>query len=62
MALLSQEHTGLSSSPSEENTIMSNIKVFSGTSHPELAQKIADRLGIELGKVHSKKFSNQETR
>ena len=41
--------------------IMPNIKVFSGTSHPDLAQKIADRLGIELGKVVTKKFSNQET-
>ena len=41
--------------------IMPNIKVFSGNSHPDLAQKIVDRLGIELGKVVTKKFSNQET-
>lgn len=40
---------------------MPNIKVFSGTSHHDLAQKVADRLGIELGKVVTKKFSNQET-
>ncbi len=40
---------------------MPNIKVFSGTSHPDLAQKIADRLGTDLGKVVTKKFSNQET-
>ncbi|ELU15541.1 hypothetical protein CAPTEDRAFT_150274 [Capitella teleta] len=40
---------------------MPNIKVFGGTSHRELAQKICDRLGIELGKVSTKKFSNQET-
>ena len=40
---------------------MPNIKVFSGNSHPDLAQKIVDRLGIELGKVVTKKFSNQET-
>ena len=40
---------------------MPNIKIFSGTSHVELAQKICDRLGIELGKVTTKKFSNQET-
>lgn len=40
---------------------MPNIKVFSGTSHPDLAQKIVDRLGIELGKVVTKKFSNLET-
>jgi len=40
---------------------MPNIKIFSGTSHVELAQKICDRLGIDLGKVTTKKFSNQET-
>lgn len=40
---------------------MPNIKIFCGTSHVELAQKICDRLGIELGKVTTKKFSNQET-
>ena len=41
---------------------MPNIKIFSGTSHVDLAQKICDRLGIDLGKVTTKKFSNQETR
>lgn len=40
---------------------MPNIKVFSGSSHPDLAQKIVDRLGIELGRVVTKKFSNLET-
>uniref|UniRef100_A0A8C1WI01 ribose-phosphate diphosphokinase n=1 Tax=Cyprinus carpio TaxID=7962 RepID=A0A8C1WI01_CYPCA len=40
---------------------MPNIKIFSGSSHPDLSQKIADRLGLELGKVVTKKFSNQET-
>lgn len=40
---------------------MPNIKVFSGTSHPDLAQKIVERLGIDLGKVVTKKFSNLET-
>ncbi|KAH7954480.1 hypothetical protein HPB49_018913 [Dermacentor silvarum] len=40
---------------------MPNIKVFSGSSHCDLAQKVVDRLGIELGKVVLKKFSNQET-
>merc|ERR1712071_168884 len=38
-----------------------NIKIFSGSSHPDLAQKIVDRLGIELGRVVAKKFSNLET-
>uniref|UniRef100_A0A1B0D724 Ribose-phosphate pyrophosphokinase N-terminal domain-containing protein n=1 Tax=Phlebotomus papatasi TaxID=29031 RepID=A0A1B0D724_PHLPP len=40
---------------------MPNIKVFSGTSHPDLAQRIVDRLGIDLGRVVTKKFSNLET-
>ncbi|XP_052281381.1 ribose-phosphate pyrophosphokinase 1 isoform X2 [Dreissena polymorpha] len=39
---------------------MPNIKVFSGSSHPDLTQKICDRLGIEPGKVSLKKFSNGE--
>lgn len=39
---------------------MPNIKVFSGSSHVALAQKIGDRLGIEPGKVVTKKFSNGE--
>ncbi|XP_020290422.1 ribose-phosphate pyrophosphokinase 1 isoform X2 [Pseudomyrmex gracilis] len=40
---------------------MPNIKIFSGTSHPDLAQRIVDRLGIDIGKVVTKKFSNLET-
>ncbi|ELK32026.1 Ribose-phosphate pyrophosphokinase 1 [Myotis davidii] len=39
---------------------MPNIKIVSGSSHQDLSQKIADRLGLELGKVGTKKFSNQE--
>lgn len=39
---------------------MPNIKVFSGSSHPDLTQKICDRLGIEPGRVITKKFSNGE--
>lgn len=34
---------------------------FSGSSHQDLSQKIANRLGLELGKVMTKKLSNQET-
>ena len=40
---------------------MPNIKIFSGSSHPDLAQRVVDRLGIDLGKVVTKKFSNLET-
>jgi len=53
-------------SPSNNNNhnskiIMPNIKVFSGSSHPDLAAKIVDRLGIHVGRAVLKKFSNQET-
>ncbi len=41
---------------------MPNIKVFGGSSHPELTKLICDRLGLEPGKVITKKFSNRETR
>jgi len=40
---------------------MPNIKVFSGSSHKDLTSKICDRLGIEPGKVVTKKFANLET-
>lgn len=40
---------------------MLNIKIFSGSSYQDLFQRIADHLGLELGKVVTKKFSNQET-
>lgn len=45
----------------EKSTTMPNIKIFSGSSHPDLAQRVVDRLGIDLGKVVTKKFSNLET-
>jgi len=40
---------------------MPNIKVFSGVSHQDLTRKLCDRLGIEPGKVVTKKFQNLET-
>jgi ribose-phosphate pyrophosphokinase len=36
------------------------IKLFSGSSHPELAQGIADALGIELGEIKRSKFQCNE--
>lgn len=51
----------VSTSSNVANSRMPNIKVFSGTSHPDLAQRIVDRLGIDVGKVVTKKFSNLET-
>jgi ribose-phosphate pyrophosphokinase len=40
---------------------LKRLMVFSGRSHPELAQRIAEQLGVELGEVYLKTFSNGET-
>jgi len=37
------------------------LMLFSGRSHPSLAQDIADKLGIELGAIELKTFANGET-
>ncbi len=37
------------------------LMLFSGRSNPELAQRIAERLNIELGRVNLKTFANGET-
>ncbi|XP_041460938.1 ribose-phosphate pyrophosphokinase 2 [Lytechinus variegatus] len=52
---------GIPKDPLQLSPRMPNIKVFSGSSHQDLAQKIANRLGYDLGRVVTKKFSNQET-
>jgi ribose-phosphate pyrophosphokinase len=43
-----------------ERTPHPRLMLFAGRSHPELAQKIADELGIELGAVELKTFANGE--
>jgi ribose-phosphate pyrophosphokinase len=37
------------------------LMVFSGRSHPELAQRIARALGVELGEIELETFANGET-
>jgi ribose-phosphate pyrophosphokinase len=37
------------------------LMVFSGRSHPELADRIASALGVELGEIELKTFENGET-
>ena len=37
------------------------LMVFAGRSHPDLAQRMAERLGVELGDVELKTFANDET-
>ena len=41
---------------------MSNIKVFSGSSHGELVETICKRLNIQPGKIVAGKFANNETK
>jgi hypothetical protein len=37
------------------------LMVFSGRSHPELAAKIAEHIGVELGGIELETFANDET-
>ena len=34
-----------------------NLRIFSGSSHPELAKDIAKALGVKLSKMHISRFS-----
>src|ERR671935_2703578 len=44
-----------------ERTPQKRLMVFAGRSHPELAQRIADQLGVKLGDVELMTFANGET-
>ena len=37
------------------------LMVFSGRSHPDLAERIAERLGVDLGEIELNTFPNDET-
>ena len=40
---------------------LKRLMVFAGRSHPELAQRIAEQLGVELGEIELETFANGET-
>ncbi|BFZ59110.1 ribose-phosphate pyrophosphokinase 1 [Saitoella coloradoensis] len=40
---------------------MRRTKIFSGTSHPELASQICNRLGVPVAEADLQKFANKET-
>ncbi len=42
--------------------LLGDLKLFSGNSHPELARKVADALGVQLGKITSTRFADGEIR
>jgi ribose-phosphate pyrophosphokinase len=39
--------------------VADGLKVFSGSSHPELAVEVCEALGIPLGQAHTTRFSNE---
>lgn len=43
------------------NALLKHPKIFSGRAHPELAEKIASYLNLELGKNEFREFSDGET-
>jgi ribose-phosphate pyrophosphokinase len=42
-------------------TPQKRLMVFSGRSHPVLAERIAEQLGVDLGEIELKTFANDET-
>ena len=44
----------------ESNVAVPEMRLFSGSAHPELAEKIAAHLGIEIGRISIKQFSDGE--
>lgn len=65
LALPGLEGSAVIGDPTPEHFIMrgpqKRLMVFSGRSHPELAQAIAAKLGVELGDIELKTFANDET-
>lgn len=55
--LAGEEHSNLVT-----NEELDGMKLFVGSAHPELGQKVADYLGIGVGKLVSTKFSDGEIR
>ena len=65
LALPGLEGTGSAAEPRVGHWIergpWKRLMVFSGRSHPALAQKISEQLGVERGEVMLKTFANDET-
>jgi ribose-phosphate pyrophosphokinase len=55
------EHTRAEPGHYIERGPQKRLMVFSGRSHPDLAQNIAQKLGVELGAVDLATFANDET-
>jgi ribose-phosphate pyrophosphokinase len=65
LALPGLEEARVVRDPAPEHFIergpLKRLMVFAGRSHPDLAQNIAEKLGVELGDVELETFSNGET-
>jgi ribose-phosphate pyrophosphokinase len=65
LALPGLEEARVVTDPAPEHFIergpLKRLMVFAGRSHPDLAQNIAGKLGVELGDVELETFSNGET-
>ena len=65
LALPGLEEARVVMDPAPEHFIergpLKRLMVFAGRSHPDLAQNIAEKLGVELGYVELETFSNGET-
>jgi len=65
LALPGLEEGRVVTDPAPEHFIergpLKRLMVFAGRSHPDLAQNIAEKLGVELGDVELETFSNGET-
>jgi ribose-phosphate pyrophosphokinase len=65
LALPGLEEARVVTDPAPEHFIergpLKRLMVFAGRSHPDLAQDIAEKLGVELGDVELETFSNGET-
>jgi ribose-phosphate pyrophosphokinase len=65
LALPGLEEARVVKDPAPEHFIergpLKRLMVFAGRSHPDLAQNIAEKLGVELGDVELETFSNGET-
>jgi ribose-phosphate pyrophosphokinase len=54
-------HVAMSTGHAIPLTPQKRLMVFSGRSHPELAERMAQQLNVELGEVELETFANDET-
>jgi hypothetical protein len=58
---IASTQTDLTTGHAIPRTPQKRLMVFAGRSHTELAERIAERLGVELGEIELETFANDET-